>query len=40
MYTALSNTTIPCSFIRATDDRPTNTAVLFVVLLAMFNCLV
>ncbi len=40
MYTALSNTTIPCSFIHATDDRPTNTAVLFVVLLAMFNCLV
>ena len=36
----MANNPTPHSYVRATDDRTTNSAVLFVVSLAMFNCFV
>ena len=36
----VANNTVPRTFVRATDDRTSSTAVLLVVSLAMLNCLV
>ena len=40
IHGAINNTVVPYSFEHTTGDRPTSTAVLLVVLFAMFNCLV
>ena len=40
IHVAINNAIVPYSFEHTTDDRPTSTAVLLVVLFAMFICLV